>query len=235
MRAAIDIPFLRAFKIPWTWLTRVWSFSTTRVAYVTFPEFSIWVSQLDGSNRRQLTFPPTYAFLPRWAPDGSRIVYTDLRAEGRSRVFIVPRDSGVPTPLIPDDSNNEIDPTWMPDGHSIVFARTHLDRDLAIYQIDLQTRKVRMVPGSQELTGRRLSPDGRWICALSRDWTTVMLYDVRAERWQQLAKAETGGFGYTNWSHDGKWMYACRIPHSAVRISISDHHIEPIVDLNDFR
>jgi len=201
------------------------------IAYVTFPEFAIWVSKLDGSNRRQLTFPPAHGFLPRWSPDGKQIVYTDL---DRNKVFIVPRDSGVPTPLLPDDPGNQIDPTWMPDRNSIVFARTHLDPDLAIYQVDLKTRQVRMVPGSKDLTGPRVSPDGRWINALSRDWTTVMIYDVQTEKWQQIAKADKGVFAYTNWSHDGEWIYARKFPHRAVRINLADHHIEPVVDLKDF-
>lgn len=189
------------------------------------------MSRLDGSNRRQLTFPPTHGFLPRWSPDGKQIVYTDL---DRNKIFIVPRDSGVPTPLLPDDPGNQIDPTWMPDGNSIIFERSHLDSDLAIYQVDLKTRQVRMVPGSKDLTGPRVSPDGRWINALSRDWTTLMIYDVQAEKWQQIAKTDTGVFGYPNWSHDSKWLYARRTPHRAVRVNIADHHIEPIVDLKDF-
>jgi hypothetical protein len=39
---------------------------------------------------------------------------------------------------------------------------------------------------------------------------------------------------YTNWSHDGKWMYAQKFPQRAVRINLADHHIELVVDLKDF-
>ena len=90
------------------------------------------------------------------------------------------------------------------------------------------------MPGSKDLTGPRVSPDGRWINALSRDWTKVMIYDVQTKKWQQIAQADTVVFAYTNWSHDGKWLYARRTPHQVVRINIADHHIEPVVDLKDF-
>ena len=68
----------------------------------------------------------------------------------------------------------------------------------------------------------------------SRDWTTVTIYDVQTGKWQQIAKADNGVFAYTNWSHDGKWIYARKFPHRAVRINLADHHIELVVDLKDF-
>ena len=33
------------------------------VCYVTYPEFSLWRSKLDGSQRLQLTFPPMQSWL----------------------------------------------------------------------------------------------------------------------------------------------------------------------------
>jgi hypothetical protein len=46
------------------------------VAYVTFPEGSLWRSKADGTERVQLTFPPLSAILPRWSPDGRQIAFT---------------------------------------------------------------------------------------------------------------------------------------------------------------
>ena len=40
------------------------------VAYVSFPEGTLWRSKADGSERLQLTYPPMYALMPRWSPDG---------------------------------------------------------------------------------------------------------------------------------------------------------------------
>jgi DNA-binding winged helix-turn-helix (wHTH) protein/Tol biopolymer transport system component len=199
--------------------------------YVAYPDLTLWRSRVDGSERLQLTFAPGEAFLPRWSPDGRRIVFTDLRPGIRNRIFIVPRDGGLPEPLIPDDQYNEIDPTWSSDGKSIVFARTHQDPDLAIYEIDLQTHQLRMVPGSKELTSPRMSPDGHYLCALSRDWTSLLIFDTESEKWQQMKKVEGPvGIGYPNWSHDGTWIYY-RVGHDIVRLRIADRRTEPVVDL----
>jgi len=160
------------------------------VTYVAFPEHTIWICRSDGSHRRQMTFPPLQGFLPQWSPRGNTIVFTDLRS---GRLFTIARDGGAPVPLIPNDPKNEIDATWSPDGKSIIFARTHLDPDLAIYRIDMTTHSIEMIPGSKDLTGPRMSPDGRFIAALSRDWKSLMLYDTTTKRWETLERRESGG------------------------------------------
>jgi len=39
------------------------------VAYVAYPEGTLWRSKMDGSERLQLTYAPQ-ALMPRWSPDG---------------------------------------------------------------------------------------------------------------------------------------------------------------------
>lgn len=45
------------------------------MAYVSFPEATLWRSKLDGSARLQLTYPPTKIMHPRFSPDGKNIVF----------------------------------------------------------------------------------------------------------------------------------------------------------------
>ena len=42
------------------------------VAYVSYPEGTLWRSRVDGSDRLQLTNPPVSTALPRWSPDGTQ-------------------------------------------------------------------------------------------------------------------------------------------------------------------
>ncbi len=46
-----------------------------RVTYVSYPDYSLWRSRVDGSDPLQLTFPPMSAGLPRWSPDGTQIAF----------------------------------------------------------------------------------------------------------------------------------------------------------------
>jgi eukaryotic-like serine/threonine-protein kinase len=45
------------------------------VAYVSFPEGTLWRSKLDGSQKIQLTYPPLTPVMPSWSPDGQQIVF----------------------------------------------------------------------------------------------------------------------------------------------------------------
>jgi eukaryotic-like serine/threonine-protein kinase len=49
------------------------------VAYVSFPEGTLWKSKLDGSQRIQLTYPPLTAVFPSWSPDGQQIVFYGMQ------------------------------------------------------------------------------------------------------------------------------------------------------------
>src|SRR6516162_10265319 len=48
------------------------------VAYVLYPEGTLWRRKVDGSERLQLSYPPSQAMLPRWSPDGKTILYYEL-------------------------------------------------------------------------------------------------------------------------------------------------------------
>jgi DNA-binding winged helix-turn-helix (wHTH) protein/Tol biopolymer transport system component len=202
------------------------------VTYVSYPELSLWRSRLDGSDRQQLTFPPTEAFLPKWSPDGSQIVFTNLQPDNQSRIYIVSRNGGTAKAVLPSDSLNQIDPTWTPDASRIVFARTYLDANLAIYEADLGTGTVEKVPNSEKLTSPRLSADGRFIAALTQDWTTVMLYDRITRHWSVLLKM--GAVGYPVWSHDSKNLFVRTSVHSVAKINVLKKQTQTVLRLEDF-
>lgn len=61
------------------------------VAYVSYPEGTLWRSKLDRSERLQLTYPPMYPVLPRWSPDGKKIVFFEfaLSSDKPARMYEV--------------------------------------------------------------------------------------------------------------------------------------------------
>jgi serine/threonine protein kinase/Tol biopolymer transport system component len=184
------------------------------ITYVAHPELTLWRSKPDGSSRTQLTYAPVQAHMPRWSPDGTQIAFMASQPGRPWKIFVIAAEGGAPRELTAGDhdqgDHNQGDPSWMPDGDSIVFAgMPWLEYGAAaganIHVADLKTSQVSDVPNSQNLFSPRCSQDGRHVAALSADSTKLMLYDVEKKSWAQLAAAK---FGFENWSHDGKYLYA---------------------------
>jgi serine/threonine protein kinase/Tol biopolymer transport system component len=205
------------------------------VSYVSYPEGTLWRSRLDGSNRQQLTYPPMYPVLPRWSPDGREILFFEFAVGPNkpARIYEIASDGGNPHALMPKDSRPQLDPNWSPDGNKIVFAGESNDPSSTIRILDLASRQVATVPGSEGLFSPRWSPDGRTIVAFSGDSTKILLFALATGKWTELSK---GNFGWLNLSRDGDYVYAtdARQGDAIVRIRISDHKLEQVLDLKNF-
>jgi Tol biopolymer transport system component len=208
------------------------------VAYVAFPEGTLWRMRTDGGERLQLTFSPLQAFQPYWSPDGKRVAFMATEPGKSWQVYVVPAEGGIPRMLSPEDRNH-VDPSWSPDGLSLAFgAEPPREPDNAggIFILDLKTDQLSKVAGSERMFSPRWSPDGRYINAQTSDDGKQTLFDFKTQRWQEL----TGGgpIGFPNWSKDGKYVYydaGSGDQAGFYRVRISDHKVERIVSLKDTR
>jgi Tol biopolymer transport system component len=48
------------------------------MAYISFPDLTLWRSRIDGSERKQLTFAPIKVIWPRISPDGTQIAFSSV-------------------------------------------------------------------------------------------------------------------------------------------------------------
>jgi Tol biopolymer transport system component len=202
------------------------------VTYVAYREGTLWRSKLDGSERLQLTSPPMYPVLPRWSPDGKKIIFFEfaLSAAKPARIYEVSAEGGTPRQLMPDDPHQQLDPNWSPDGTKIVFGNESNDPSSAIHVMDVASRQVSDLPNSQGLYSPRWSPEGRYVSAFSADSMRLLLYDFQTQKWTDLA---TGSLSWLNWSHDGQYVYVLdyRGKDAVLRIRISDRKTEQVADL----
>ena len=212
------------------------------VTYVSYPDGTLWRSKADGN--LQLTFPPLFAILPRWSPDGTRIAFMARQTGKPWSVYVVSSNGGSIEQPIPGDHRGA-DPNWSPDGNSLLFGGSPDDgpadgATLDLKIIDLRTHAVSKIPGSDGLWSPRWSPDGRYILAFSRGETPprLMLFDVKTQKWSELAKI--GALAWPEWSHAGDYIYFRGVPAAGqaggvFRFRISDHKLEQVVSLKDFR
>ncbi|MGA8152254.1 MAG: protein kinase [Terriglobales bacterium] len=207
------------------------------ITYVAHPELTLWRSKPDGSSRTQLTYPPMQTHMPRSSPDATRIAFMASRPGRPWKIFVISAQGGAPHEVSAGD-HNQGDPTWMPQGDSIVFAgMPWLEYGSTtgpnIHIVDLKTSQVSDVPGSENLFSPRCSPDGRFLAALSTDSTKLMLYDIEKKNWTQLAVSR---FGFENWSHDGKNLYAEDYSDNTddlVRVNVANGKVERLLSLKE--
>jgi Tol biopolymer transport system component len=176
------------------------------VAYVA-PDGALWRSRADGTEKLQLTFPPLWAALPQWSPDGRRICFARLETAAPTRLMFVPADGGPVQEALPGEEGSQVDGEWSPDGRRLAFG--HLSRggpqDREIQIADLESGQITAVPGSKDLYSPRWSPDGRHLAALSRDALRLLVFDFSSQRWRSLAEGAL--FSYPSWARDSASVF----------------------------
>jgi Tol biopolymer transport system component len=205
------------------------------IAYIAYPEGTLWRRKVDGSERLQLTFPPMQAVLPRWSPDGKQIAFMASLPGKPVKIYLVSAEGGSPQQLMPG-YRSEQDPSWSPDGNSLAFGgswRSEAKETLAVEILDLKTHQVSTPPGSRGHSAPLWSPDGRYIAA-TENHGRLALFDSTAQNWMDLTSS--CGF-YKIWSRDGKHLYfdgPCADERGIFRVGIGDRKVERVASLKEF-
>jgi len=209
------------------------------IAYVAYPEETLWRSKLDGSERQQLTYSPLRVALPRWSPDGKRIACMVSEPGKQWRIFLISTSDSSAQDLLPGKNNNVGDPTWSPDGSSVAFGSVTFavkSSATAIQVLDLQSKQVSIVPGSKGMFSPRWSPNGRFLAALSTDSQKLMIFDFTTHKWSALVNRR---IGYPSWSKDSKYIFfddaSFTEDPAFYRVKISDRSLQRVVSLKGMR
>lgn len=204
------------------------------VAWVTYPEGALWKANADGSNSLQLTSSPIYPKSLRWSPDGATILFVDRTPKGTNGIYSISGDGGAPHLLVPDDTDNETDPSWSPDGKKIVYSTcptlgASSNSDLRI--LDLASHNSILIPGSKGLVAPHWSPDGRLIAAMTLDSMGMKVLSIGSGTWSTL---DTGSVAFPEWSHDSRFLYFLRWKGDAalVRMRPGDAKPEVLADVS---
>jgi Tol biopolymer transport system component len=208
-----------------------------QVAYIAYPQMSLWKMNADGTGRQVLA---DNAVLPQWSPDGRRIAYMGLNRDYRvpTKIHVISAEGGAPQQPVQWPEWQGV-PTWTADGSGLIFGENDkvspIRESCSIHLFNFKSGKTSDLPGSTGLWSARASPAGRYIAAVTRDNRKLVLYDMRAAAWTELASFADSAIGDNpTWSKDGKFVYV-DAPFSSdpavYRVSIAGKRMERVASL----
>jgi Tol biopolymer transport system component len=203
------------------------------MAYVTFPEGTLWRARTDGTEPLQLTFPPHRVTNPRWSPDGKRILFVMREPGELPKICTISFDGGNAEPVV-SEAHAQTSATWSSDGNSIFFGRDPYgeNQDMSIYRADLRSKRAEKIPGTDDLFAPILSPDGRYLAVQSTAGDHFLtLIDLPSGKRMPITKSKVD---HPAWSADSQFLYCNTFTSDnpmIIRIHVPDGKVEKVVDL----
>jgi Tol biopolymer transport system component len=203
------------------------------LAWVTFPDGTLWRSRRDGRERMRLTSSRALAFLPVWSPDGKRIAFVGQDpGDAGASVRLVSADGG-PTEVLtrPDAGSSFWDPCWLPDGKSLIFSDRTWSRP-GIQRLNVDTRKVSLLEGGEKLVYPKCSPQGQLLA--TREGGALVSYWPERGAWEEVDVDPNKGFVYPTWTRDGRSI--CGLAWGENRIqcySFATRRFETLAEIGD--
>jgi hypothetical protein len=181
------------------------------VAWVTYPEETLWRGRSDGTERLQLTRPPDRAVNPAWSPDGSQIAYVSVSDRGRRSLCLASVDEGRIEVVEKQEGFPYSHPCWLSNG-TLLFSSRSIFR-LGLHRLDPSGGTTTPLEGADDLLFPSCGPQGQVVAGRLRgdDLVTVVRW-AGDDDWE-----EVGAFlAYSTWTRDGQAF--CGIDNRATRI-----------------
>jgi Tol biopolymer transport system component len=173
----------------------------------------IFLTDLSGSEARQLTDLPEGACQPTWSPDGQYLIFVSPcggmdEVLYQARLHMVHADGSGLEP-IPSSQPGDFEPAWSPDGTRVAFTSVRSGAT-ELYVLHLGDESVvQLTNGSSDLQSRQAawSPDGRQIAYTVKRFGTVFqvwLMDANGGNQRQLVRSGIRFSDYLpSWTPDG--------------------------------
>ena len=197
------------------------------LAYVAYPEGTLWRSRVDGSEPLQLTFAPLQVGAPRWSADGKAIAFHAIRPGQQWKSFVISAEGGNPEQF-PSEPMSEAVPDWMPGQDALTYSRSYGAENPALYLYDRTSGRSGKIPGTDGLYGAIWSPDGKYLAAADAATDALLLVDLKTGMRIPIA----GRMAWPTWSADSQYIYFVRWGVNWIsRVHVPDGQEEKVLEV----
>jgi Tol biopolymer transport system component len=200
------------------------------ITYVSYPNAELWRSRSDGGGRQLLIAAPMKVDEPRWSPDEQQIVFNGKMPGDVWKAYLIGANGGTPKEVAPGRIVQDAD--WSADGARLIVTDEHQQKD-SIASLELRTGKLSPVPGSDDISGPRWSPDGRYISASRGTDSACMLFDASTQAWSEIAPTSCW---WANWTRDSRSFFSLEGKGESIRrFDVATRRLKRLVSLSDYR
>jgi TolB protein len=150
---------------------------STKVSFVgtATGQKEIYTADYDGFNLRQITTDKSIALLPRWSPDGQKLMFVSYRGGGGPVLYMKEMDSGTVKRISAREGLN-IGASWSPDGTKLATTLS-ADGNPDIYTIDPGGRILERLTNHWGIdVSPTFSPDGKKVAFVSNRAGSPQIY-----------------------------------------------------------
>jgi eukaryotic-like serine/threonine-protein kinase len=146
----------------------------TRLAFaIEDQEFDIWTWDFARESLARLTFGSSSDWLPRWTPDGRRIVFRSDRA-GQANLYSIASDGVGPVERLTTSNNDQYPNSITPDGTALLFCELRPKTGFDILRLPLAASQGTGRPtpsdeGRSQSTSLESSPSAEYSANISPD------------------------------------------------------------------
>ena len=174
------------------WLVRGLAAQKSQVVFthLVFDNFEIYVMDVDGGNRENLSNSPVDDMEPDWSPDGTKIAFVSDRNDDADQIYVMDSDGKNQTRLT-DGPRRKLNPDWSPDGQKIAFTAHDGIPHIDVMDADGKNRATLVGQAMQP----SWSPDGQKIIFVSAiNWESeIMVIGADGQGLERVKHGLRGG------------------------------------------
>jgi Tol biopolymer transport system component len=166
------------------------------------------LAQTNGGAPRRFTFSRGNQYSPIWAPDASRIAFSDDH-QGVDTLSAKPLGgTSNERALIPKPPSSTYAQSWSPDGQHILYRVQSTDGGYDVNALHLPSGKTFLcIGGSGDQSQAQFSPDGGWIAYTSTESGRLEVYVQPFPPTGAKWLVSLGGGEQPRWRGDGRELF----------------------------